>query len=327
MFLRVIPTTIMKHPLASAAFALSLVAGLLTAQDTTIPKATERKGKARAPKPADAPVPEGVKEFTYKATPQGELKLSLHYPSDWKATDQRPVIVFFFGGGWKSGTTAQFFNQATYLASRGMVAARADYRVQSRQQTTPEKCVEDAKSAVRWLRARAAEHGIDPQRIVASGGSAGGHIAACTGMTDAYEAKDEDALVSSRPNAMVLFNPALDLAALDVAKQWPEGKDIVPQIDPAMFIKKGLVPTICFFGTADKMLDHARAFADKSKAMENRCEIFSAAGQPHGFFNRAPWQESTLRQTDAFLTSLGYLKGEPTVKIPGEAVAELKREK
>ena len=320
----------MKHPIR---IALALVFALVlpvTAQDKPKAKNAE-KPKAKAAKVADAPLPEGVKEFTYKQSPQGELKLLVHYPPDWKAADKRPAIVFFFGGGWKNGTTAQFLNQATYLATRGMVAVRADYRVSSRQQTTPESSVEDAKSAVRWVRVHAAELAVDPQRIVASGGSAGGHLAACTGMTDAYEAKNEDAKTSSRPNAMVLFNPALDLAALEVAESWPDGKgngkDIVPLIDPARFIKSGLVPTIVFFGTADRMLDHARAFADKSKAMANRCEVFTAAGQPHGFFNRAPWQEVTLRQTDVFLTSLGYLKGEPTVKIPGDGKPELKREK
>ncbi|MEQ2008717.1 MAG: alpha/beta hydrolase [Limisphaerales bacterium] len=306
-------------------FALALPS---TAQQK--PKAKNGE-KATVAKVADGPLPEGVKEFTYKQSPQGGLKLLVHYPPDWKAADKRPAIVFFFGGGWKNGTTAQFLNQATYLATRGMVAVRADYRVESRQHTTPESAVEDAKSAVRWVRAHSTELGVDAQRIVASGGSAGGHLAACTGMTDAFEAKDEDAKISSRPNAMVLFNPALDMAALDVAAKWPEGKGdgktIVPQLDPARFIKSDVVPTVIFFGTADRMLDHARAFADKSKALGNRCEVFTAADQPHGFFNRAPWQEVTLRQTDVFLTSLGYLKGEPAVKLPADAKADLKREK
>jgi acetyl esterase/lipase len=314
-------------PSLALALAFSLTT---TAQDKSKAKSAE-KAKAKTAKAADAPLPEGVKEFTYKQAPQGELKLLVHYPPDWKATDKRPAIVFFFGGGWKNGTTAQFLNQATYLTTRGMVAVRADYRVSSRQQTTPESAVEDAKSAVRWVRAHAAELGADPQRIVASGGSAGGHLAACTAMTDAYESRSEDPKISSRPNAMVLFNPALDLAALELSEKWPEGKGdgkaIVPQIDPARFIKQGLVPTVIFFGTADRMLDHARAFADKSKTAGNRCEVFTAAEQPHGFFNRPPWQEVTLRQTDVFLASLGYLKGEPTVNIPGETKPELKREK
>lgn len=305
-----------------------IVVAIASAQDQ--PK-TKKSGTAKAGPAVEAPLPEGVKEFTYKRAPQGELKLFVHHPTDWKASDKRPAIIFFFGGGWKNGTPGQFLNQATYLATRGMVAVRADYRVSSRQQTSPESAVEDAKSAVRWVRSRAAELGVDPQRIVAAGGSAGGHLAACTGMTDAFDAKDEDAKISSRPNLMVLFNPALDLAALEVAAKWPEGKGdgkvIVPQIDPARFIKPGVVPTVIFFGTDDRMVDHARAFADQSKAVGNRCEIFTAAGQPHGFFNRTPWQEITLRQADVFLTSVGYLKGEPTVRIPAEVKVELKREK
>ena len=324
------PAKHMNHRFLSATVSLLFTLALASAQDQPKPK-NGGKAKAKTAPAADAPLPDGVKEFTYKRTPQGELKLQVHYPPAWQAADRRPAIVFFFGGGWKSGTTAQFLTQATYLATRGMVAVRADYRVSTRHQTTPESAVEDAKSAVRWVRARAAELGVDPQRIVAAGGSAGGHLAACTGMTDAFEARDEDAKISSRPNAMILFNPALDLAALDVAAKWPEGRGdgqvIVPQIDPARFLKPGVVPTIIFFGTEDRMLDHARAFADKSKAAGNRCEVFTAAGQPHGFFNRPPWQEVTLRQTDVFLASLGYLKGEPAVKVPAEPRAELKREK
>src|SRR5205823_3485066 len=128
--------------------------------------------------------------------------LHVHYPPDWKKEDKRPVIVFFFGGGWTQGKVEQFEPQAAYLAGRGLVAARADYRVNSRHGVTPDACVEDAKSAVRWLRLNAAMLGIDPERVVAAGGSAGGHIAACT-TCPGLDAEDEDAKVSSRPNALV----------------------------------------------------------------------------------------------------------------------------
>ena len=70
-----------------------------------------------------------TKTFTYKKTKQADLAIVVHYPLDWKESDTRPVIVFFFGGGWTEGSIHQFEPQASYLASRGMVAARADYRV------------------------------------------------------------------------------------------------------------------------------------------------------------------------------------------------------
>jgi carboxylesterase type B len=113
--------------------------------------------------------PEPTKSFTYKKTKQADLEIVVHYPPGWKETDKRPGIVFFFGGGWMGGTIRQFEPQATHLACRGMVSALADYRVKSRHGVTPKECVEDAKSAVRWLRQNAAKLGIDPDRIVAAG--------------------------------------------------------------------------------------------------------------------------------------------------------------
>lgn len=319
----------MKPSPLTLTLALTLTfASSLVAQDKPAEKAknvAKREAKAEVAREPSAGTT--LREFTYKRASGTDLKLFVHHPNGWKAADKRPAIVFFFGGGWKNGTPNQFFMQADYLATRGMVAARADYRVQSRQGVTPDACVEDAKSAVRWMRAHAAELGVDPDRIVAGGGSAGGHTAACTAMCEGFEAMGEDAKVSSKPNALVLFNPALDLAALNVVGQWSAGKDIIPRMDPARHITKGLVPTVMFFGTADRMFDHAREFAAKAAPLGNRVDLYSAADMPHGFFNRPPWTEITARQADAFLTSLGYLKGEPTLKLPPATEVALKREK
>lgn len=144
----------------------------------------------------------------YRKTPQGELFMHLYYPPDWKGSDRRPVIVFFFGGGWKNGAYTQFVPQAEYFASRGLVAACADYRIESKHKTTPDACVEDAKSAVRWLRGNASKLGIDPDKLIASGGSAGGHLAAATSLVEGFDAADDDKSISCKPNALVLFNPA-----------------------------------------------------------------------------------------------------------------------
>src|SRR5438876_6454680 len=75
---------------------------------------------------------ENVKTFTFKKTKQADLAIYVHFPPDWKKEDKRPGIVFFFGGGFRSGRVTQFEQQAVYLAGRGMVAARADYRVKDR---------------------------------------------------------------------------------------------------------------------------------------------------------------------------------------------------
>src|SRR5437870_3464982 len=81
--------------------------------------------------------------LVYKTTPQGELKINLYFPPDWKRGDRRPSIVFFFGGGFVGGTPAQFTHKAEYFAGRGMVAASAEYRVRNVHHTGPEMSIED----------------------------------------------------------------------------------------------------------------------------------------------------------------------------------------
>ncbi len=260
----------------------------------------------------------GVKESVYKQTPQGDLKIHVHLPKGWTAEDKRPAIVFFFGGGWRSGTVEQFRPQAEYLAQRGMVAARADYRVRSRHGTAPDKCIEDARSAVRWLRANAARLGIDPQRIVASGGSAGGHIAACTCTIPGFDAPGEDASISCCPNLLVLFNPVLDTVPIGV--QYGMG-EFARSISPNHHLSKDIPPTVIFFGTEDRFNEGGKEFIAKSAEFGFKAQMHMAPGQPHGFFNRSPWRERTTFLTDEFLTAHGYLEGKPTLELPPGGVS------
>jgi acetyl esterase/lipase len=257
-----------------------------------------------------------VKEVTYKSTPQGDLSMLIHRPTGWKSADKRPAIVFFFGGGWTNGSTGQFESQAEYLAGRGMVAARADYRVKSRQGVAPDACVEDAKSAVRWLRAHAAEYGIDPDRIIAAGGSAGGHIAACTATTTGFDAKGEDLAVSSKPNALVLFNPVLLLDEPLAKRFLNDDQDLARRISPLLGVTSALPPTLLLYGSDDRLGEPAEPFMARAKAQGARVELYTADGVGHGFFNRPPWTARTLRRVDEFLGSLGYTAGPPTIEAP-----------
>ena len=83
--------------------------------------------------------------LTYKSTLEGDLKIHVFKPSDYKITDKRPVIVFFFGGGWVSGKPKQFYQQARFFADKGFLAISAEYRVFKKHKTTPFECVKDGK--------------------------------------------------------------------------------------------------------------------------------------------------------------------------------------
>lgn len=264
-----------------------------------------------------------IEKHIYKKTPQGELAIHIHFPKDWTAEDKRPAIIFFFGGGWNQGTVEQFTAQAHYLASRGMVTARADYRVRARHQTTPDKCVEDGKSAVRWLRAGAGKFGVDPDKIVASGGSAGGHIAACTWTAAGLEGEGEDTTISARPNLLVLYNPVLRCTDERIAERMGS-QEMAERISPNLHLGKDTPPAILFYGSNDKFATQGREFFQLSNKLGNIAGLYIAENQPHGFFNRSPWHQQTTLLVDQFLTKHGYLSGKPTLGLTESDVA-LKR--
>lgn len=261
----------------------------------------------------------------YKTVGETKLNLYVFKPPGHQASDHRPAIVFFFGGGWTNGSPTQFEQHCRYLASRGMVAITADYRVASRQQVKAVECVKDAKSAVRWIRAHAGELGIDPGKIAAGGGSAGGHLAACTGVITGFDEPNEDHTISSRPNALVLFNPAVSFtpgkaeADKKQAAQLAGRTGVAPEkISPAHHVTKDLPPTLILIGTKDFLIDGNHEFVDKMKAAGNRCELDLYDGREHGFFNYGRGNSkdflATTASMDRFLASLGYVQGPPTVE-------------
>jgi len=261
----------------------------------------------------------------YKTIGDTKLNLYIFNPPNNTPPASRAAIVFFFGGGWRNGSPNQFATQCRRLSSLGMVAITADYRVLSRNNSTVADSVRDAKSAIRYVRQNAARLGIDPQRIAAGGGSAGGHLAAVTGIIQGLDEPVENHQISSRPNVLVLFNPLLVLAPTPDEEQFAQFLSALAQrrpelgvdaasVSPWHHVSKGDPPTIIFHGRADTTVPYAtvEAFTRKMQALGNRCELVGFDGQSHGFFNYSPsgnkYYDETLRQTEEFLASLGYLK-------------------
>lgn len=263
--------------------------------------------------------PDATVVYKKTADAEGEpvaLKLHLFKPEGWSADDQRPAIVFFFGGGWAGGTPKQFYPHCKDLAARGMVAISAEYRVRNRHGTPPQACVEDGKSAVRYLRANAARLGVDPQRIVAAGGSAGGHVAACTGIIRGYEAEGEDHSISSVPNLLALFNPVIDTSP---QTGYGAGR-IKPDplaLSPLHQAHKDQPPCVIVHGDADKTVSigSVRRFTQRSNKLGASVTLHETRGAGHGFFNHPSFQEKrdpryyakTMGEVGRFLEKHGYL--------------------
>jgi acetyl esterase/lipase len=173
-------------------------------------------------------------------------------------------------------------------------------------ETRKRVCITDAKSAIRWFKQHAAELGLDPERIITGGGSAGGHVSVLAttnpGLDDPADPKGFDTTVV----AYLLFNPAFS----------PEDNQDA-EVDVLRHLRPGLAPAIAFFGTEDKWKAGWDAAHARLRSLGNTTiDLQLAPGQAHGFFNQGPWQTVTLIAADRFLVRQGFLKGEPTLAPP-----------
>jgi len=266
---------------------------------------------------------EPSRSIVYKSVGSAELRIHLFGRSE-ETTDNAgrdappvhgtrpaPAIVFFHGGGWRGGTPAQFYPHCEHLARRGMIAMSVEYRLMNVHHTTPIESVEDAKSAIRWIRSHAADLGIDPERLAAGGGSAGGHLAAACGLIADINSIDDDLSARATPDALVLFNPVIDTSpsVLDddlLPDRWQE-------LSPIEHVQAGAPPALVMVGTEDDILPVAvaSAFAEKMASVGSRCELKLYDGQTHGFFNyfdgENEYYTQTVGEMEAFLDSLGFL--------------------
>jgi acetyl esterase/lipase len=241
-----------------------------------------------------------------------ELKLNIYYQDGAKPSKPVSAIVFFFGGGWEKGDPSHFSGQCEYLASRGITAIAADYRTKERHGTSPIECIEDAKSAMRWIRMNAKTLMIDPDRIVASGGSAGGHLAASCAIITDFNDPSDDLAISCIPNALVLFNPVLNI--YDNAALRDRFLQYALDASPMHHLKPGLAPTLIFHGSADKIVPilEVQNFTDKVLKNGDECKLMVFEGKEHGFFNTRGdntadfWK--TLLETEKFLINRQFLE-------------------
>lgn len=253
----------------------------------------------------------------YKEIDTTRLFLEVHQPPEMSADKTYPAIIFFYGGGWKRGNLSQFRPHAAYFAQRGMKCFLAEYRVESKHQTTPFEALTDAKSAMRYLRGHAKELGIDPNRIVAAGGSAGGHLAAATALSPAYDDPADDLGVSCIPNALMLYNPVIDNGPGGFG--YKRVGDVYKDFSPIHNIRKGAPPTLFYLGTEDLLIpvSTAETYQQIMEKVGSRCELKLYLGEGHGFFNYRCFDNyrQTIQEADQFLQSLGYLTADPKVEI------------
>ena len=220
----------------------------------------------------------------YKETPQAELNLH-RFDAQRDSDAPVPAIAFFFGGGWVSWSPTQFYPFAKRLAALGLQVYCAEYRIESKHDTDPRCCVTDAVSALRYLREHADSEGIDPDRLAAGGGSAGGHLAASIATCSGLENPSENSDTSYRPNALALFNPVYD----NGPGAWGHErvKDYWESFSPLHNISEMIPPSFVVLGSEDDFIpvSTAQDWKERCEAVGAYSELHIYEGMGHGFFN------------------------------------------
>ncbi len=247
--------------------------------------------------------------FVYKKIDAISLEMEVCYPPDINSNRLYPAIVFFFGGGWKSGSLHQFDDEATYFSERGFVCFLVDYRIKERHNTTPFESLKDAKSAIRFIRYYAEDFNVNPNKIIASGVSAGGHLAAATAIIDNYNEKTDNKNISCVPNALILFDPVIDNGPGGYG--YKRVGEEYKKFSPIHNIKKGNPPTLFILGTNDRYVPvetgiYFKCLMEKSG---NKCDLILLENKQHGFYNnkKSKVYKNTISSIEDFLKSLNYL--------------------
>jgi acetyl esterase/lipase len=265
--------------------------------------------KAPPPAPSGFGFPaEKPTGFVYARPTGQELYMDVTSP---KGDGPFPALLLLHGGGWTSGSKLEMAEMARDAADHGFVAASADYRFTPRFQWPCQ--LEDARAAVRYLRAHARDLHVDPDKIAACGVSAGGHLSMFLGSTDEGHTIEISGF-SSRVKVVGSISGIHDFSLL----MTPQGETYqiieklvgerkgknADQASPIKFLSKGSAPTYFIQGAQDPLVpaNQSTVAVEKLKALgvPNHYELVPGMG--HGLDMKTP------KQKEAFQRMLAWIK-------------------
>jgi acetyl esterase/lipase len=288
---------------AIAAAAIVAVPALAQAEEARCPS---MPAASLAPPPASIP---GTDAHVYKTVGDRQLRLYVRQPASGKPGSKHPAMVFFAGSGWMTNNPAFLDPTAQHFSERGAVTVLLDLRAYCLDGVNIVDQVKDARAAMSWVRAHAKQLDIAPDKIVAVGGSAGGHLALSTAMFDDLDEQGGKRPTSPRPNLLMLFFPCVDeTTEIELKYSAKAIQTFGPAMSPSMHIAKGLPPMLIAQGTADPLYAENKDYCAKVAAAGNDCRFVEYKDAPHGFsVPGSKWYDASLDETDRFLTQHGYL--------------------
>ena len=280
-----------------------------------------------------------MKSMIFKTTADTSLKIYYQLPANRKKGNKYPAIIWIHGGGWTAGTASIFFEHAVYFANRGAVGISIEYRLIGKNKTnTIIDEIADCKSAIRFIKLHAKELQIDTTKIVVAGDSAGGYLSAAMITLDALNDMADDLSVKAVPNAVILYNPCVNMGVFphiknlfaqpiklgplsaDTLSFLQQQEDLVKQLSPIYHIRKNNTQALLLHGLNDKVIypEQSEQFADEMNTKGNKAQLILLPDTRHAFVvpHYTASEDKVVNavlEADQFLISLGYLSGKPNL--------------
>jgi len=234
-----------------------------------------------------------VPNVTYLTASNWDAKLDLYVR---RTPDvPRPTLIFIHGGGWVGGTKEGVTEIPSYL-EMGMNVVNVEYRL-ARVAPAP-AAVEDCRCALRWVIQHAKEYGIDVNRIVVAGESAGGHLALTTGMLPASAGLDRQCPGPDNLKVAAIVNwygisdvnelldgPNMRWYAIAWLGSAPDREQVAKRVSPLTYVRAGLPPVLTIHGDADPIVPYTQSVR-LHKALNDvgvPNELMTVLGGKHGF--------------------------------------------
>ncbi len=244
---------------------------------------------------------------TYKSVDTYNLEAHIFLPE--RTSKPTPVILYFHGGSWSEGKPDWFFESGQSYAKNGWAAIAIEYRILGRHNTLPFEAVKDAKTSIRWIRENASRLNINPNQIVVTGNSAGGHLALATTLVSNWNEHSDNLDISAVPNVVMVNAAVYDLTVPN--SKWIvrdfDDPNLVKQISPNDLIKRTDTKYLLIHGEADGncSFESAQYFYDNMKAIGNDITLHSIPDAGH-FIWFGKYAKDVYPTQSRFLQTLSF---------------------
>ena len=259
----------------------------------------------------------------YKEINGQDLAVDVFYAPEKIKKLNNPAIALFHGGGWVYGSPEEFYGTCERYAGKGFKTFSFQYRLSINEdgsyphpEISPIESVKDARSAIRWLRENAVELGIDPDKIIVGGQSAGGQLAMSTVFAEEINEETDNMDVSPEPNALLLFSSCYNTMEAWIDNLLADRRQRIWDISPYHNLKSGMPPIIAFHGNADCMVMYYTAlfFNDRMRELGNEFKLVTLEGRDHYLGEGSAdeekyaryFDEGILEKADDFLSENGF---------------------